>query len=74
MRKEWKLMAYVCVKGLRNADIHFNLTHLYRYLAREEILTKEEIQEFEKLMRKVTSVERELENELFEDDEIYKEE
>lgn len=74
MTKEWKLAAYLCVKGLRNPDVYFNLTHLYRYLKREEILTHEEIQEFEKLMRTVTSVASNLEKELFKDDEIYKEE
>ena len=42
------------------------------YLSREEILTNEEIQEFERLMRKVTSVEFELQKELFEDDPVWK--
>lgn len=72
MKKEWKLDAYLCIKGLKNPDIHFNLHNLYMYLSREEILTNEEIQEFERLMRKVTSVEYDLLHELFEDDEAYK--
>ncbi len=72
MKKEWKLDAYLCVKGLTNPNIHFNLSNLYMYLLREEILTEKEIQEFDKLMRKVTSVEYDLLHELFEDDEAYK--
>ena len=72
MKKEWKLDAYLCIKGLKNPDIHFNLHNLYMYLQREEILTENEIQEFEKLMRKVTSVEYDLLNELFEDDQAWK--
>jgi len=72
MKKEWKLDAYLCIKGLKNPDIHFNLHNLYMYLSREEILTNEEIQEFERLMRKVTSVEFELQKELFEDDPAWK--
>ena len=72
MKKEWKLDAYLCVKGLANPNIHFNLGNLYMYLLRDEILTEEEIQEFERLMRKVTSVEFKLQKELFEDDEAHK--
>lgn len=74
MRKEWKLDAYLCVKALNNPVIHFNLSNLYMLLRRDERLTEEEIQTFDKLLRKISSsnLEFDIEKELFEDDQFYK--
>lgn len=72
MKKEWKLDAYLCIKGLKNPDIQFNLANLYMYLSRDGILTEKEIQEFDKMIRKMTSVEYNLLEELFEDDQAWR--
>lgn len=74
MRKEWKLDAFLCIKALGNPIIHFNLGNLYMLLRRDERLTEEEIQTFDKLLRKISSsnLEFDIQKELFEDDQFYK--
>lgn len=71
MRKEWKLDALICVLALRNPEIHFNLSNLYMYIRRDNIMTEEEIQTFDELFRKISrsSLEDKIRNEVFEDDE-----
>lgn len=74
MKKEWKLDAYLCVKALNNPVIHFNLGNLYMFLRRDERLTEEEIQTFNKLLNKIASsnLEFDLAKEVFEDDQLFK--
>lgn len=72
MRKEFKLDAYKGVLWLRNA--HFNLSNLYNYAIQKDILTPKEARAFDKAYNKLSSssVEFALQDELFEDDDYYK--
>ena len=73
MRKEFKLDAYEGVLALKQA--HFHLSNLYNFAIQQGVATGDDIRAFDKTYNKLSSssIEYNLKDNLFEDDDYYKE-
>ena len=73
MKRMCKIDAYISLKHLRNAvmaDSHMSLHNLLDYAVENETLTFEEAKEFDKLFRKLITVEHDLNMDIYKENSI----